>query len=58
MATAKNTRAKDRGEEKPYTVLANLRHDGEAYAAGDAIALDDATAMPLLDVNVIEPAKG
>lgn len=57
MATAKKTKAQERGELAPYAVLSRLDHDCEIYMPGDRVELDSATARPLLDVKVIEPAK-
>lgn len=41
--------------QKTYTALTPITHDGELYAAGDPIELDDKTQAPqLLAVGAIE----
>ncbi|HRF12578.1 MAG TPA: hypothetical protein PLR37_10660 [Candidatus Accumulibacter phosphatis] len=45
--------------KKTYTALTTINHDGEPYAAGDPIELDDKTQAPqLLSIGAIEaPAQ-
>lgn len=42
--------------EKKYIVKTTVHHDGEVFAPGDEIELNDKTAQPLLDVQAIAPA--
>lgn len=44
-------------DQKTYTALTTIDHDGRRYLAGDPIDLDEQTEAPqLLAVNAIEPA--
>lgn len=40
--------------KKSYAAKVAITHDGEPYAAGDEIALEDKHAKPLIDVGAIE----
>lgn len=43
--------------KKTYTALTAIHHDGEEYAAGDPVDMDDKRDAPaLLAVGAIEPA--
>lgn len=40
-----------------FTVLSNLKHDGEDYAAGSVLELDPRVARPLVKGGTLEPYK-
>lgn len=43
--------------KKAYTAKTPINHDGEDYAVGDSLELDDKTEAPqLIGVDAIEPA--
>lgn len=59
MATASKKVAADAAAKKSYTALLSIRMGGKAYAPGDAIELDAATAARYLEQRyVCEIAKG
>jgi len=44
-------------DQKTYTVLSELRHNGDTYERGDVIELEDEYAEPLLEGNVLKEGE-